>query len=48
MKIYKCRICDIYTLDKLCPRCGKETVGAHYKFIKVRKNPEDSKPKSSD
>ena len=36
MKIYKCRACNIYTLEKTCPRCGEETFGASYKPVKVR------------
>ena len=37
MKIRKCSNHSpaVYTLKEICPRCKKETKGAHYKFIKL-------------
>ncbi len=36
MKLKKCSYCNSYTLKTDCPKCGKKTSDAHYKFIKIR------------
>jgi len=45
MKILKCseHAESVYTLKAECPKCGKQTKSAHYKFLKLR----DVKEKSS-
>ncbi len=34
MKLKKCNSCKIYTLKETCPKCGKKTSEAHYKFVR--------------
>ena len=41
-KLRKCSNCGKYTLKDSCGKCGKKTVDAHYKFVKVRDAPKDS------
>ncbi|MFW6283269.1 MAG: nucleolar RNA-binding Nop10p family protein [Minisyncoccales bacterium] len=44
MKLRKCEVCDIYTLEEKCQKCGNQTIDAHYKFIKnnLKNSIEDS------
>lgn len=35
----KCKECKNYTLKNNCSHCKKETLNAHYKFIKIRNAP---------
>lgn len=35
MKIKKCKDHG-YTLKKICDQCEKETMDAHYKFVKIK------------
>jgi len=41
-KLKKCPKCESYTLKDSCSKCNSETVGAHYKFKKIRDAPKDS------
>lgn len=38
-KLKKCLSCENYTLFDNCGKCGKITVDAHYKFVKIRDAP---------
>ncbi len=42
MKLRKCHVCNIYTIEERCPRCDDKTSEAHYKFIKIRSSTQES------
>jgi len=41
-KLKKCPKCRTYTLKTICPKCKEKTEDAHYKFIKIIKNPKSN------
>lgn len=41
MKMRQCTNCGFYTMKTECPKCGKETKEAHYKFVKVKSEKEN-------
>ena len=45
MKLKKCPKCNKYTLKDSCDKCNNKTSGAHYKFIKIRDAPKETKAK---
>jgi len=45
MKLKKCPECSAYTLKEICPKCNKPCSEAHYKFIKIKDVPSNTKIK---
>lgn len=36
MNLKKCKKCNFYTLNEICPKCKEKTDDAHYKFLRIK------------